>query len=323
MFTLKSRIIIFLFLIVAFSIPIALLAIPLPYYRIDNRSTVRTEAASDGAVRFVKNNSITKDYFLPNRTSNEWLSFRNNAPTDIEFIQACSASTVCGSTCFVFEPPSDTLNVVMYDTVQIGLGTSAQCWMTDNLRTRYNYAGTAITQWNYGAQATSPYNRFACMGTSNNCPGAEVFYQPLSALAATDYLPSGSSEQGVQGICPPGWRIPSEADVEQLATLTGCANEQNVFDRSCLYSDGMDIDNYGLRAGSTGTTYYSNASAQFLLANRILSGSQWVYSLMHVDEPHGQSSNASNGFSVRCMKGGGSFDGGGDEKDPGGGIISN
>jgi len=311
----KFKIIIIFFLLTAFLIPAAILAVPGEYYRINKFSTVRTKSAYDGAVRFVKNNGSSKDYFLPNKTATEWLYFRNNAPTDLEFIQECNSSTVCGGTCFVSEPPNQTYTVTIYNTVQIGSGPEAQCWMTDNLETRYNYAGTAITQWNYGVGATFT-NRFACMGTSNSCPDTELFYQPLAALAAASYLPTGSTSQGVQGICPSGWRIPSEADIEQLATLTGCMTSGGIFNESCLDIDGMDIDKYGYRSGSMGTTYSSGSSAQFLLSNRTYIGNKWVYSLMHVSYANGGGSNDINGFNVRCMKGGATSGGGEERGDP-------
>lgn len=299
----KFRIIIFLFAVVSFVVPLVLLAAVVPYYRVNSGSIIPTESAYDAVTRYVKNNSTNKDYFIPNNTASEWLAFTTNKPSDLEYILACSAGTICGNSCFV----NTGLETFIYDTVQVGSGSTAQCWMTENLKTRYNYAGSPITQWNYGVGATFT-NRFACMGTSNSCPDSELFYQPLSALAAASYLPTGSTSQGVQGICPSGWRIPSEADRNQLASLTGCASAPFYhFSESCLNFAGLDINKYGYRAGSMGTTYNAGQSAQFLLTNRNYVGNKWVYSLMHVSY-ESASANEINGYNIRCMKGGSTGD---------------
>lgn len=296
----KFRIIIFFFAVVSFLTPLVLLASYLePYYRVNSGSIVPTESTYDAVIRYVKNNSTNKDYFIPNNTASEWLAFTTNKPSDLEYILACSAGTICGNSCFV----TTGLETFIYDTVQVGSGPTAQCWMTENLKTRYNYAGSPITQWNYGVLATFT-NRFACMGTSNSCPDSELFYQPLSALAAASYLPTGSTSQGVQGICPSGWRIPSEADRNQLASLTSCASAPSyIFSESCLNSAGLAINKYGFRSGSMGTTYNYGQIAQLLLSNRTYVGNKWVYSLMHVS---GEAASSDiNGYNIRCMKKGG------------------
>ncbi len=96
----------------------------------------------------------------------------------------------------------------IYNTVQIG----SQCWMRENLRaTRYSDCtpvslGTSIS-------ATTAF-RYA----PNNDEDNVLAYGYLYNWAALMYG-SGSSTanpSGVQGICPAGWHVPSDAEWAQL-----------------------------------------------------------------------------------------------------------
>jgi uncharacterized protein (TIGR02145 family) len=93
----------------------------------------------------------------------------------------------------------DIRDTKKYPTVQIG----SQCWMAANL--------------NYGTQiaTTSPQR--------DNCVPEKYCYNDnpeLCALSAVLYqwneLMQFQTDGGVQGICPPGWHVPTEADWELL-----------------------------------------------------------------------------------------------------------
>jgi len=103
-----------------------------------------------------------------------------------------------------------------YGTLQLG----SQCWMQQNLRTTHFADGTEIP-----------------LGGSGNHSGARR-YAPDSNLDTYGYLynwdaamnGSASSEanpSGVQGVCPAGWHLPSDAEWTQLTSFVA-SNSANV-----------------------------------------------------------------------------------------------
>jgi uncharacterized protein (TIGR02145 family) len=87
----------------------------------------------------------------------------------------------------------------VYPTVQIG----SQCWMKKNLNIgsvieiHVNQDPTKFEKWCYG-------------NVSGNCDEYGGLYQ-------WDEVMQGSTQIGVQGICPPGWHVPTDGE---YATLT-------------------------------------------------------------------------------------------------------
>ena len=96
----------------------------------------------------------------------------------------------------------------IYNTVQMG----EQCWMRENLRTKKYADGTSILPgeslsttvgyWYY------PMNQPEYMSTYGL-----LYNWPATMHGAT---PSNSNPSGVQGICPDGWHLPSDAECTQL-----------------------------------------------------------------------------------------------------------
>ncbi|MEI6898768.1 MAG: FISUMP domain-containing protein [Bacteroidota bacterium] len=89
-----------------------------------------------------------------------------------------------------------------YATVQIGL----QCWMASNL--------------NYGNQVSSIQHQ------RDNCVNEKYCYQDLTANCAVqganyqwDELMRYDDTSGPQGLCPPGWHVPTEAEWNTLFSV--------------------------------------------------------------------------------------------------------
>lgn len=96
-----------------------------------------------------------------------------------------------------------------YNTVQIG----NQCWMKNNLRTTHYANGESIPLGSNTSTTATYYNY-------------DSYYHPMS-LSLRGYLynwvavmhgesSSSTNPSGVQGICPTGWHVPSEAEWTQL-----------------------------------------------------------------------------------------------------------
>ncbi len=95
-----------------------------------------------------------------------------------------------------------------YNTVQIG----DQCWMKENLRTTKYADGTSISQ-GFGTSTT-----IADWYYPNNSSSNKETYGLLYNWKAVMRNASSSSANpsGVQGICPNGWHVPSDAEWTQL-----------------------------------------------------------------------------------------------------------
>ena len=100
----------------------------------------------------------------------------------------------------------------VYNTVELG----EQCWMRENLRTT-KYAdgvsipqgvgGSSIAAWSYPNSASSNMNTYG------------LLYN-YAAVMRND-SPSNNNPSGVQGICPVGWHVPSDAEWVQLINYLG------------------------------------------------------------------------------------------------------
>ncbi len=99
----------------------------------------------------------------------------------------------------------------IYTTVQIG----NQCWMKENLRTTHYANGDSIGLWgsenSIGPHREYPRNITQFVFTYG------YLYNWLAVMH--DAGSSNSNPSGVQGICPNGWHVPSEAEWTQLTNF--------------------------------------------------------------------------------------------------------
>ena len=98
-----------------------------------------------------------------------------------------------------------------YSTVQIG----SQCWMRNNLRTTHYADGTSIP-FSSGISSAVPYyydyNDINCAELTLEIRGL-LYNWPAAMRSAST---SVSNNAYVQGACPTGWHVPSDADWAQL-----------------------------------------------------------------------------------------------------------
>ena len=101
----------------------------------------------------------------------------------------------------------------VYNTVQIG----NQCWMKENLRSTHYSDGTAIAAGSVISTTVAYYYT----------PGGSFNYGYLYNWKAV--MRNSSSSQanpsGVQGICPTGWHVPSDAEWAELQDYVGSQNQ--------------------------------------------------------------------------------------------------
>ena len=95
-----------------------------------------------------------------------------------------------------------------YNTVQIG----NQCWMRENLRTTRYSDGTAI---DLGADlSTNTAYRYCPNDDAGNVRAYGYLYNWKAVMRNSSS--SSANPSGVQGVCPAGWHVPSDAEWDEL-----------------------------------------------------------------------------------------------------------
>ena len=97
-----------------------------------------------------------------------------------------------------------------YNTVQLG----SQCWMAENLRTTHYANGSTITLMTSTTTSSTTGYRYYPGGSSSNVPTYGYLYNWYATMKGA--ASSSANPSGVQGICPTGWHIPSNAEWIQL-----------------------------------------------------------------------------------------------------------
>lgn len=114
----------------------------------------------------------------------------------------------------------------VYRTVKIG----RQCWMKENLKTTHYSNGTAISLYQPGS--TNSIWFYYPNGDSNNVNTYGCLYSRKAAMKGSSS--SASNPSGLQGVCPDGWHVPSEAEWLELEGYVSCQS-QNVCGNNIRY----------------------------------------------------------------------------------------
>ena len=125
----------------------------------------------------------------------------------------------------------------VYNTVLIGI----QCWMKENLMTTKDPDGNAITRYCYD---DDPSNCIIYGGLYN-------WVTAMDSAASSNNAPSG-----VQGICPDGWHLPSEAEWDALTNYI--SSQPGLFCGGDPYNDAKAIAAQTNWQGSTNTCAIGN-----------------------------------------------------------------
>lgn len=198
----------------------------------------------------------------------------------------CSASAHSHITVLPYSPGhcglpfTDIRDNQTYPTVQIG----NQCWMASNL--------------NYGTVIPFPVSQ------RDNCVAEKYQFtvgSHQSSVYQWDELMTYADQEQIQGLCPPGWHIPSESDWEQLFSFF----QGNAFAGSPLIYSGSS----GFNALLSGTSFFNQG---WFLTN--FATFFWSSTAHGPDKAwgHGMNDTCSsvsnypsyrpNAFSVRCLE---------------------
>jgi uncharacterized protein (TIGR02145 family) len=105
-----------------------------------------------------------------------------------------------------------------YNTVLIG----TQCWMKENLKATHYSNGTALLDGTSVGDITGNYASKYYFDYANT-PSFTTIYGKLYTWAAVmnGAASSVANPSGVQGVCPTGWHLPSDAEWTQLTDYLG------------------------------------------------------------------------------------------------------
>ena len=129
-----------------------------------------------------------------------------------------TTSFTCGSTLYDIDGND-------YETLLLG----SQCWMKQNLRTTRYADGTEIPVGGLGLANQTGARRYA---PDNNLNTYGYLYNWDAAMHGS--ASSSANPSGVQGVCPDGWHLPSDAEWTQLTTFVA-SNSDNVCDNNPSY----------------------------------------------------------------------------------------
>lgn len=104
-----------------------------------------------------------------------------------------------------------------YDAVWIG----SQLWMKENLRTKSYADGTSISQGGSSSTAIAYY--YYPNDNSDNVPTYGLLYNWKAVMRNSSS--SSTNPSSVQGICPNGWHVPSDAEWTQLENYVSSQNQ--------------------------------------------------------------------------------------------------
>ena len=135
-----------------------------------------------------------------------------------------------------------------YNTVLIG----TQCWMKENLRTTKYADGTSISQGSSTSTTTAYW--YYPNNNSSNKPTYGLLYNWKAVMRNSSS--SSSNPSGVQGICPTGWHVPSDAEWTQLTDYVSSQSE---------YVCGSD--NRYIAKALAGTTGWSSSTRTCAVGN--------------------------------------------------------
>ena len=112
---------------------------------------------------------------------------------------------------------TDSRDGNQYQTVQIG----SQCWMAENLKYLPNVVGPGT-----GSNDDPYYYVYGYDGTDVNTAKATANYTTYGVLynwpaAMNGATSSDLNPSGVQGVCPTGWHLPSDAEWTVLTNYLG------------------------------------------------------------------------------------------------------
>ena len=199
-----------------------------------------------------------------------------------------------------------------YNTVRIG----KQLWMGENLKVTHYSDGNGIPIIeSYSAWKELEVHDKAYCVYDNDSSYAEVYGLLYTWTATMNGAESSiANPSGVQGVCPAGWHVPSDAEFNELFDYLvpflagGKLKEEGTTHWNSPNEGASDETGFtalpgGYQNNYTGSSHDMGYSAKMWTSSEKSSVSAWFRSLYHVSSSVGTGSiHKAAGFSVRCVR---------------------
>jgi len=212
-----------------------------------------------------------------------------------ECISGGCSGGICYEPWFCGDSLIDSRDSKTYSTVQI----DTQCWMAENLNVGTKLAAGTTEPANNGTIEKWCYDN-----NDANCTTYGGLYQWDEAMQY-------SETEGVQGICPVGWHIPTDAEYYTLESglATGtCSSTRSGYDcdpAGTALKVGGSSGFEGILAGRrfTGGSFGDLSSYAYFWSSSVSGSSAWTRFLGSSSTAVGRTTyDQIYGFSVRCLK---------------------
>ena len=165
------------------------------------------------------------------------------------------------------------------------------CWMTSNLRTTRYADGTNIP---FAIVYSYPYD-------PNNTDNLETFGRLYNWTSASKAVGTP-----LQGVCPDGWRLPTQAEFDELSlyfTESQLRSTDNWLQNPGTNESGFNKQPGGFYNGTTGKCERLGAAAHFYTADFQATGVTYQYTEYYCDGVlYDVTNNPQDGRSIRCVR---------------------
>ena len=210
-----------------------------------------------------------------------------------------------------------------YKAVKIG----DQVWMAENLKASLYSDGTAISlvESNSAWEALASTDKAYCWYDNNSSNGNTYGALYTWAAAMNGSGSSDANPSGVQGVCPSGWHLPSDAEWKELEMYLGMSQAEADGTGYRGTDEGSKLKETGTahwnspNTGATnesgftalpggyhdnnGTFYFIGDYGYFWSTAEFSASHAWLRGLGYNHSPVGRSyGTKQSGFSVRCVK---------------------
>ncbi len=213
----------------------------------------------------------------------------------------CGFTVVDTQTIIVNYPPCDPVTYYGYEYPAVRIG--GNCWLAENLHNTQYADNANIPEY-------SSYNNNGNM--TGNYGLLYTWYSAVRVPEGNDNIDAPLTNGYVQGVCPDGWAIPTDADYNALFSVVGSTNVlKDVDTRFWLPGAAGTTPNTGFNARGAG--FYDEATGRYMNllgetyfwtsnTGAIVSQGKCSAITHYCPEMINYSQDKHNGYSVRCIK---------------------